>query len=175
MRNVRLLAALLVAVGIPLAAAAPAGASLTGPCTASGSIGSTSYDPKVINDATIPRKGSVVWQGSVPGSGKRTIEGKVFVKLPPPIGEVKIGDWGGPSDTYANRGTYKYDFPSLLVGLKVPVAGHHTDRGFTCAGEVTVQLSGSRTSNPVLIASLVLTVISVVNVGLSVRAKRVAR
>jgi hypothetical protein len=60
-----------------------------------------------------------------------------------------------------------------LIGLKVPVSGHHTDKGFACSGSITVQLTGSKFSNPLFDGALALTAVSIVNVSLVVRAKRV--
>ena len=166
------LATLFVATIPLLLGVAPAGASLTGKCTASGTIKGKNYDPKVLDNATIPRKGVIAWKGAA-GSGNRHISGKVFVKLPPPIGNVRIGHWNGPSGRTANSGNYKYDFPKLLVGLQVPVSGHHEEPGIACSGSILVKLSGSKLSNPILVGSLALTVICVVNAGLAVRSKRV--
>jgi hypothetical protein len=124
-----------------------------------------------VDEATIPRTGVVVWQGSVPGSGDRDIEGKVYAKIGPT--NVNVGSWEGPSELHRNDGDNDYDFPSVLAGLKIPVSGHHTESGINCSGTVVVQLEGSRLSNPILLGSLALTIVCIVNVGLAVRAKRV--
>ena len=62
----------------------------------------------------IPRKGEVHWRGAITdGAGKRASQGKVYLKLPPPFGEIAIGNgnWDGPSSKYANAGMYTYDLP----------------------------------------------------------------
>jgi hypothetical protein len=166
-------ASLFATVPLLVMSAHPAGAALDDPCQATGTIKGVPHNPETQDTAKIPRKGTVAWEGSVPGSGKRDIEGKVYVKIGP--ASVNVGTWSGPSDTYKNNGTYKYKFPSVLVGLKVPVWGHHADKGFTCNGHITVELAGSKLGNPILLGSLALTVLSVVNLSLSVRAKRVGR
>ncbi len=163
----------LFVVALPLALGAhPAGASLSGPCEAIGTIKTVNYNPKSQDEATIPRKGDVRWQGTVKGVGTRPVEGKVYVK----IGPAKVtlaGTWDGSGDKHRKTGTYHYDFPTLLAGLKVPVSGHHTEPGVNCSGTMVLQLAGGKWSNPVLLTSLALTVVAVVNVALSLRAKRV--
>ena len=172
MKVLRGAAAALFVVALPLVLSEhPAGASLGDPCQASGTIKNVTYNPKTQDKATIPRKGDVKWQGSVPGAGDRQIEGKVFVKIGP--AKVNVGSWGGPSGLHKNSDTYHYDFPNLLVGLKVPVSGHHAEPGINCSGTIIVQLAGRKLSNPALYGSLALTIVSVVNVALCVRAKRV--
>ncbi len=62
--------------------------------------------------------------------------------------------------------------PSVLVGPKFTVFGHHAERGaVVCTGSIAVQLSGSPIKNPALLASLVLTVLAVVNFLLILRVK----
>jgi hypothetical protein len=164
----------IAAIPLVLAGTAPAGASLNGPCEATGTIKGVVYNPKTQDEVTIPRKDVVAWQGSVPGSGERNISGQVVVKMPPPFGEIPVGEWDGPSSLHSNKGNYTYDFPRVLVGLKVPVSGKHSEPGVSCSGVVVVELEGpGPASNPAFIGSLVLTLFSVVNVGLAMKAKRV--
>jgi hypothetical protein len=151
--------------------AQPAGASLEGPCEASGTIDDETYNPRTQNDATIPREGTVDWQASVPGRGERDVEGKIYAKIGPT--DVNIGSWGDSSTKHENSGQYDYDFPSVLSGLKVPVSGYHKEPGIECSGSMVVQLEGSTWTNPVLLGSIALTIVSVVNVALAVRAKPV--
>ena len=125
----------------------------------------------------IPRKGDVHWKGAIStGSGKRNIEGKVYLKLPPPFGKIVVanGSWDGPSSRYGNKGVYHYDLPSVLVGPKFTLFGHHAERGaVVCTGSIDIRISGSKLKNPILLASLVLTVLAVVNMALVIRAKGV--
>ena len=173
MRPIRILIAGLIIVGVPILTATSAHATVTGPCTASGTINAKTYSASQAT-AVIPRAGDVHWHGAInQGSGKRTIEGKVQVELPPPFGKVVLnGSWDGPSSRYRNAGTYHYDLPSVLVGPKFTLSGHHAERGATvCTGTMDIQLSGSKLKNPILLASLVLTVIALLNMSLVIRAK----
>ena len=103
----------------------PAGAALTGGCTASGTQLQTgkSYDAVKVDFAKIPRTGDVKWKGSVPvPPTKRLAVGEVQVKFPWPVGDVEIGHWGKDgkkTGSNANAGTYHYDFPQLIAGVKV--------------------------------------------------------
>ena len=174
MRLIRLLGAIAIALLVPVLWLAPAAATINGPCTASGRISRTTYDASRAS-VKIPRSGDVNWKGAINtgGSGKRQIEGKVFIKVPPPFGRIQIaGSWDGPSSRYANSGTYHYDMPSVLVGPKFVVSGHHAERGaVVCTGSIEVQLSGSPIKNPALLASLAFTVLAVVNFLFILRVK----
>jgi hypothetical protein len=174
MRVIRVLIALAIVVVVPVLTASAAHATINGPCTASGRIRATTYDARRAS-VKIPRSGDVHWQGAINngGSGQRPIEGKVYIKLPPPFGKVQLaGSWDGPSSLHANRGTYHYDLPAVLVGPKFTVSGHHAERGaVVCSGTIEVQLSGSPIKNPALIASLVITVFAILNFFLALRTK----
>src|SRR5262245_53441898 len=77
--------------------AAPAGASLSVPCQASGVLKSdgVNYNARNLPDVvTIQAKDSVAWKGSVPGSGKRAISGKVYIDMP--FGSIEVGTWDNP-------------------------------------------------------------------------------
>jgi hypothetical protein len=152
--------------------AAPAGASLTGPCSASGTIGGRTYDPKVVDEVELPLEGDVAWTGSVPGEEgtERPISGEVTVDVPGGIGITVAGKWEKTSDTYSNQGTYHYEFPSVLEGVKIPVSGFHQEPGQPrCEGSVTVQLGDGGFGNPVAIPSLVLTALSATMLVVAVR------
>ena len=174
MRVIRVLVALAIVVLVPVVTASAAHATIKGPCTASGKISATTYDASRAS-VKLPRSGDVHWKGAINngGSGRRQIEGKVYIKLPPPIPKLQLaGSWNGPSSLYANSGTYHYDLPSALVGPKFTVSGHHAERGaVVCSGSIEVQLSGSPIKNPALIASLVITVFAILNFFLALRAK----
>ena len=176
MRLIRILVAGLIVVGVPILTASSASATINGPCTASGTIGAKNYNATQ-KSVVIPRKGTVDWKGAVSaGSGKRNIEGKVYLKLPPPFGKVVVanGDWDGPSSSYRNQGHYDYDLPQVLVGPKFTLYGHHAERGkVVCTGSIEIRLSGSKLKNPILLASLVLTVLALVNMALVIRVKGV--
>ncbi len=158
-------------------AATPAGAKLSGGCTASGTQLQTgkSYDAVTTNFAKIPRAGDVKWKGSVPvPATKRRAIGEVQVKFPWPVGDVEIGNWGkdGKSTgSNANAGTYHYDFPNVIAGIKVLVHGRDQEPGgVLCQGSVVAQIEGT---SPLAWASLALTVVMVLNLSLTIRAKKV--
>jgi hypothetical protein len=175
MRLIRILVALAIITLVPLLTATAAHAELSGPCTGTGTINGTVYNPKVTNLAVVPRSGFVHWRGTViGGAAKRNIEGKVYLRLPPPFGQVVVGNatWDGPSSRYANSGIYFYDLPAVLVGPKFTVSGHHAERGtVVCTGSIEVQISGSKLKNPAFIASLLFTVLALINVSLVIRVK----
>jgi hypothetical protein len=165
-----------VLLGTLLLGASPAGASLTGACTASGTVVSPgtpnrTYNPKTVDKVTIPRKGRVRWRGATGVSGDRVATGEVRIKLPPPIGNITIGEWGKNGKKIgrpANSGVYRYSFSSLLAGIKVPVSGEHHEPGITCAGQVVVQIKGR---SPLAWVALALTLVTVLNLALVMRAR----
>ncbi len=175
MRLVRILVAGAILALVPILSAPAAHAAITGPCTATGTINGKTYTASQ-DSVEIPRQADVHWRGAIRGvgSGEREINGKVYLEFPPPFGKMVIGnaEWSGPSSLYANKGVYTYDFPTALVGPKFVLSGHHAEKGtVVCTGTMTVQIEGSKTRNPVLIASLVLTFFAILNVGLVMRAR----
>jgi hypothetical protein len=173
MKTIRILVATAIIVLVPMFTATAARATVDGPCTASGTINGTTYNADQ-TAVEIPRKGAVRWKGAIAGSGKRNIDGKIYLKLPAPFGDVAIGNgrWSGPSSRYKNQGVYTYDFPAALIGPKYMLQGSHSERGaVVCTGVVEVTIAGSKARNPVLIASLVLTFFAILNVGLVMRAR----
>src|SRR4051794_8701088 len=121
MRLIRILVALAIVVLVPVLSASGAHATIDGPCSASGTISATTYDASRAA-VKIPRSGDVHWKGAINngGSGPRPIEGKVYIKLPPPLGQIQLaGNWNGPSSLYANPGTDHYDMPAGVLGPEV--------------------------------------------------------
>jgi hypothetical protein len=174
MKALRIAVALAIIVLVPVLTATAARAQLEGPCTGTGTINGTVYNPKVQDSVVIPRAAEVHWRGTVTGSGKRVIEGKVYLQLPKPFGKIVVGNgsWSGPSSLYANSGVYTYDLPAVMVGPKFTVFGHHTERGtVVCTGSIDVQIAGSRWKNPAFIASLLITVVAVINCSLVLRVR----
>lgn len=175
-RGWRLLAAVGAAGVIPLLAASPADAKLSGPCEASGVLEGVEHNPKTEDDIDIPAEGDVAWQGSVPGgddAGKgpeRAIKGEVKVKLPGGIGEATIDSWNKPSSTYSNSGDYHYELPSIIEGIPIPLTGFHEEAGVRCDGSVTLTVGDGGFGNPATIPALVLTAISATLLIVSVRA-----
>jgi hypothetical protein len=151
MRLIRILVASALVTVVPVLTAGAAQAELTGPCTGTGRINGVTYNPKVQDSVVIPRSGEVHWRGTVSGGpGKRPIAGSVAVKLPWPINKITLnGSWGKPSGKYANADIYTYDLPPVLVGPKFTVFGEH----------------------PALIASLLFTLLALLNVGVVLRVK----
>ena len=76
MKTIRILVATAIIVLVPMLTATAARATVTGPCTASGTINKTTYRADQAS-VEIPRKGAVHWTGAVPGSGRRNINGKI--------------------------------------------------------------------------------------------------
>lgn len=178
MRLIRILVAAAIVLGVPILFASSAGGTISGPCTASGTITDKTYNATQ-KSVVIPREGDVSWKGAIRagnGNAVRNVEGKVYLKFPWPFGNTVIanGNWDGPSSRYANSGKYHYDLPSVLVGPKFTLFGHHAERGtVVCRGSVEVQLSGSKLKNPVLLGSLVLTVFALANMAIVARAKAI--
>ena len=105
---------------------------------------------------------------------KRAAVGEVQVKFPWPVGDVEIGHWGKDAKltgSNSNAGTYHYDFPSAIAGVKVLVHGRDQEpNGVLCRGSVVVQVAGV---SPIAWASLALTVVMVLNLSLTIRARKV--
>jgi hypothetical protein len=172
MRLIRILVVLAILTLAPLLTATAASAELTGPCTGTGQVNGVVYNPKVQDSIVIPRAGEVHWRGTVPGAGKRAIEGAVKVKLPWPFEEITLnGSWGKTSAKHANAGIYVYDLPSVLAGPKFTVFGQHKEPGVFCTGTIDVQITGSKWKNPALIASLLFTALAVINLSIAIRVK----
>ncbi len=177
MRWVRRSGLVVLLVGSAIAIApSPAGANVTGGCAATGVILTTgkSYDAQKINFAKIPRVGDVKWKASVPvPATKRVAVGEVQVKFPWPIGDIEIGQWGKNgkrTGSNANDGTYHYDFPTLIAGIKVLVHGRDQEpSGVLCKGAVVVQIEGT---SPLAWASVALTIFMVMNLSLTIRARK---
>jgi hypothetical protein len=163
-------------VGAASLGAAPAGASLTGACAASGRLESdgVTYRAKSLPDVvTIQASDAVSWQGRVPGGGaegkgpKRAINGEVVVDFP--FGSVTVGDWNNPaSETYANSGRKSWDLPSWLAGVEIPVHGSHHERSIDCVGNGVVKIDGT---SPALFVSIGLGLLSLVGIVFALRAR----
>jgi hypothetical protein len=162
-------------VGLPIVLAArPAGADVIDPegkCFGAGtwteeqvSRDSTMYDPS--DTVEVPQADTVHWQGNIQGfdagseGPRRRISGEVELDILG-LGAVTIDDWGGSSVRYANEGDHEYDFPSVLVNVKMKLQGEHREApeaggAFTriCGGSVYVQIEGSTFSNPLAIAAI---------------------
>ncbi|MCZ7535275.1 MAG: hypothetical protein M5T61_04570 [Acidimicrobiia bacterium] len=174
-RLLRVVVAAALAGGTLVLGTSPAGASLKGPCEASGTFksGGFTVDPTSTDKVEIPAKDDIAWTGSVPGkkSDERPISGSVEVAFPPPIGKITVGSWSSDSSTYENADTYSYDVPSVVAGFDIPVTGNHHEPGVICSGKVVVRVKGGGFGNPLALASLAFTIISLVGVSLAIRVK----
>jgi hypothetical protein len=163
---------LLFAAGLGCAslavAAVPASADVISPpgaCAGSGtwvngqfSENSASHVPSDV--IKVPLKDTVRWAGSEHGAplgskaARREIAGSVWITFP--LGQkATVESWGGSSVRYANTGEHKYNFPSVLGGLKIKLSGEHKDGGkLTCSGSVYLQLEGGGFKNPLAWAGL---------------------
>ncbi len=173
--------AVVTAVFVPLVVswALPANANLTGGCSATGTHQTTgkTYDAQKTNFAKLPRTGDVKWEGAVPvPPAARLAVGEVQIKFPWPVGNVEIGSWGKNGKTTSansNSGTYRYDFPKAIAGIKVLVHGRDKEpNGVLCKGSVVVQIEGT---SPLAWVSLALTFFMVMNLSLTIRARKVLR
>ena len=138
MRTIRILVAAAIIVLVPVLTATAARATINGPCTATRDGRTASSTTATRHPSSIPRKGDLHWKGAIStGSGKRNIDGKVYLKLPPPFGQMVIanGSWDGPSSRYTNAGEYHYNLPAALIGPKFTIlraprrAGHRRVHG----------------------------------------------
>jgi hypothetical protein len=168
--------AMLVGFGALAATPSPAGADAISPpgsCRSSGFwVQGRFGDRSVALDSSdvivIPLADRVRWQGRVGDAQlgekveRRPINGVVEIELP--FGQAKtINDWGGTSRKAANKGRYKYNFPSVFKGVKMKVSGYHDESGKRiCSGSVYVKVEGSPLSNPLTWAGIVGAALSVV-------------
>ena len=155
-----------------------AGATLTGPCSGTGTLRQTgrTYNAANVTLVKIPHSGDVDYVGRTQASGKRLAVGQVSLSFPPPIGKVSLGDWGKDGkDTGSSgkSGHYHYDITKLLAGIKFPLSGYDKEPGLAlCKGSVVLQIDGT---SPAAFVSLALTVISAAGVFFSLSAKQVTR
>ncbi|MGQ0825546.1 MAG: hypothetical protein ACT4OX_11080 [Actinomycetota bacterium] len=157
-----------------LVLAGPAGATIDGPCTASGEIDGQVHDA-ALSEVEIPSEGDVHWQGAIQipePAEERPIRGWVKVDFPTPVPDQEVGSWDSDSLRIDNADTYEYELPSVLEGFDIKVYGEHYESGaLTCSGGITVRLEGGGIGNPATLASLAFTVISVINLFLAIRVK----
>lgn len=124
---------------------------------------------------TVPLKDTVSWTGELVGvsPGQREISGYVKVDLPPPLPDLTIDSWDGPSSLTANQGTKNYSLPSVTPrGVEFRVYGSHSEAGTVfCTGSAKVKVEGSALASPITIASLVLLAASAVPLVLAGKGK----
>lgn len=163
----RLVIIAFAAAALVISAPTPAGAQSVGSCSGSATIEDSSGGPPVTVDLAepvgtivIPRAGTVVWQGGVPGP-PGDYSGSVSVALPAPFGGVTVQNWGGTTETTSNNGDYSYDIPSIVpAGSTITVKATHTDANGSCSGSFDLTIAGSTIASPLAWGSLVLTVLA---------------
>jgi hypothetical protein len=154
-------------VAVALVPAAPAAADLVDPpgaCVGTAvwqeggpSIVSTERSPDDVVE--IPRKATVNWTGRVVGpqaGTERTIDGEVFIDLPPLLGGITLDRWSGRASNVDKSGTYSYDLPSIIpAGVVFTVVGEHAENGKVhCDGEADVMIKGGVFDSPLVWAAL---------------------
>lgn len=157
-----------------LLAAAPAGAELSGPCTASGTFekSGVTVDPATTDGPVeIERKDKVTYTGAVQeAQGPRQVSGEVKVDLPFPLPDFEAGTWNDPDAVKTDKnGTYTYDLPAFAPrGYEVEVSGFHQDAGLPkCEGKVTLKVKGGFFSSPAGPVAFVITALSAAGVVMS--------
>ena len=136
-------AATLLAIGV-----APAGAAVTGPCDATGTIGTTAYVLRRIHRrevVTVPKAATVRWQGSIVArpAGKR-VRYRGGVELTVAGFDFSVDRWRGTTRKVATDGARAYDARALPGGVVYRLHATHRRGGLTCTGEALVQLEGGK-------------------------------
>ena len=185
-RRALLLAA--IVVGLGFIAAAPAAATIDGPCSGSGEFETGTKDggPFTVNAEDVapgevievPIKDTVHWRGEITGvSGEREYAGFVEVDLPWPFGAATVDTWGGTTEDTGNSGDKKYDLPSAVPrGVEFEVSGQHSEDGsVVCSGTVKVKVEGGAFDSPMAPVGIAGTVVSGVGLALAGLSKVAAR
>lgn len=123
----------------------------------------------------IPRKATVNWSGRVVGpkaGTERSIDGEVFIDLPPLLGGITLGRWDGQASNVDKSGAYDYDLPSIIpAGVVFTVVGEHAENGkLHCDGEADVMIKGGPFDSPVVWVALVGLLLTGVLTGLAGRS-----
>ena len=114
----------------------------------------------------IPQADTVEWIGGIGGAElgettePRATEGAVEIQIAGQWITIDNG-WTNDDATFlADSGTHDYDLPSVLIGIPIPLRGHHTEADVTCAGDVVLKVAGSATENPIFYVGGVLFVLA---------------
>lgn len=123
-------------------------------------------------EVTLPREGTIAWQGSV-GKLARSYSGKIELDLG--LFRISPGSWGwsgGPQGTLSSSGVEKIParFKDLPAG-KYKVRGHHTADGATCSGFVTIKIEGGAIQTTAGKAAVGLTAVGVLGLIISMIPK----
>jgi hypothetical protein len=118
-------------------------AGCAGKATITGKNGKTYVVKASASKATIPREGSVAWQGST----KRVVKdhsGSIGIKIGPLT--FKIDSWGSPNQNGDKTASGTRDMPSALKWAppgKYLLTGSHAGKGGKCVGSITLTVEGS--------------------------------
>ena len=114
----------------------------------------------------IPQADIVEWIGGIgdaePGdtTEPRETEGAVEIQIGGQWITIDNG-WSNDDATFlADSGTHDYDLPSVLIGIPIPLRGHHSEAEVSCAGDVVLKVAGSATENPIFYVGGVLFVLA---------------
>jgi hypothetical protein len=92
--------------------------------------------------ATVPRQGSVAWQGSTKQVSKDH-QGSIVVKIGP--GSVPVADWGDPNDkgekSKRGRRPMPVGFAEIPPGVYI-VSGEHSGDTGSCSGQIEITIEG---------------------------------
>lgn len=143
-----------VVVGAVLLVPVVAGASVSGPCDGSVTIGGVTYTPAndtAANPIVVPDQPGLIasWQGTT-GPPITDFAGDVGVVVGPFT--VVIADWSGPNEDEetSSSGDYAVDEARGLVPVGLyEMTATHTGTGGTCTGTVMVLIEGNPLTTPV--------------------------
>ncbi len=167
-------------VVLTLLAAWPARANVTGPCNGSATIQGVTYTPAndtPSNPVVLPNEKGVVasWEGSTDGP-IHNHHGEIGVDVGPFT--IKVADWAGENkkDEVQKKGKYQLDdayakLPLGIVGI-FRVSGFHEGDEARCDGFVYVKIEGNPLATVPGAASVALTVVTAVLVGVAGIARR---
>jgi hypothetical protein len=138
-----------LAAGTLVVGATPEKPELTGPCTATGTIGGNTYNASNLPDVIkVPRSFTVQYTGTygdaTPGQQRDYEGGGVSVQVP--FGQAfGIANWGpGKTDKTSKAGPYSVNLDDRIPGgILIPAKGNHSDIGRPCAGHGTIEIQGA--------------------------------
>jgi hypothetical protein len=138
-----------LAAGTLVLGATPEKPGLTGPCTATGTIGGTTYNASNLPDVIkVPREFTVQYTGTygdaTPGQ-QRDYQGGGVSVVGPFDQAFRIASWGpGKSDKTSKAGPHTVSLDERIPGgILVPAKGNHADIGRPCSGHGTIEIEGA--------------------------------
>ena len=132
MRLIRILVAGLIVVGVPILTATAAHATIKGPCSASGTINGKTYNAKqasvvILAAATCTGRAPSARPAAASATSKARCTSSSHRRSERSSSETAAGT--GRRAVLPEHRTYHYDLPSVLVGPKFTLFGHHAERG----------------------------------------------